>query len=160
MKPKLIFVAAVANKGVIGSENSIPWYIPEDLKHFKEVTLGKTVLMGKNTYVSIINRLGHPLPERKSIVVTHRTDLQLPPDVIVVNDLNKFLETTNESKIYVIGGGQIYNQLMDRADKLIITHVDKDIEGDVLFPQIDPAKWKKTFEEPHEGYSFVEYEHM
>ncbi len=159
MKPKITFVAAVAKNGVIGSHNSLPWYIPEDLRRFKALTTGKTVLMGKNTFDSIINRIGKPLPNRKNIVLSKKTDLQLPPGVIVVNDIESVMNM-DEPEIMVIGGGQLYKQMIDSAQKLHLTHVLEDIDGDVLFPDIDWSQWQKTFEEPHGKFTFADYERI
>ena len=157
---RLTFVVAVSNNNVIGDQNKLPWYIPEDLKHFKQITSGKTVLMGKNTYNSIIKRLKKPLPGRKNIVVTRNKDFNPGfDDVVVYNDLDDALTKLHkEDEVMVIGGGQIYNQLIDKADKLIITHVHQTIEGDVFFPSIEKDKWKLIAEEKHGGFSFAEYE--
>jgi dihydrofolate reductase len=151
--------AAVAQNGVIGSHNALPWYIPEDLKNFKKLTMGKTVLMGKNTYDSIINRLGKPLPGRKSVVISRQTDLVLPPEVLLFHDLPSALEALKETdEVWVIGGGQIYSQLIDKADKMVLTEVHKEVDGDVLFPNWNKADWKETSREDHPEFSFVEYE--
>ncbi len=159
MKPKITIVAAVARNGVIGNQNALPWYLPEDLRRFKALTTGKTVLMGKKTFDSIVARIGKPLPNRKNIVLSRQTDLQLPPEVVVVNDLESILNS-DETEIMVIGGGQLYNQLFDQADKMHLTHVLEDIEGDVKFPEIDWSQWKKTFEEPHGKFTFADYERI
>src|SRR3989344_3376683 len=152
--------AAVAQNRVIGSHNALPWYIPEDLKHFKKLTMGKTVLMGKNTYDSIINRLGKTLPGRKSVVITRQTDLKLPEEVLVFNSIDSALDgLKNSDEIWVIGGGQIYSQLMPKADKLVLTEVHKEVDGDVLFPEWNKSDWKETSREDHlPEFSFVEYE--
>ncbi len=155
---KLTFVVAIAKNGVIGTHNTLPFYIPEDLRHFKKVTLGKTVLMGKKTYDSIFTRLGKPLPERINVVISHQ-NLQLPEGVLLFHSIEEALEALKDTEeIMVIGGGQIYSQMIDQADKLILTEVHHDVEGDVLFPQYDKTKWKETAREDHEEFSFVEYE--
>nr|AIA17123.1 Dihydrofolate reductase [uncultured bacterium] len=155
---KLTFVVAVAKNGVIGTHNTLPFYIPEDLKHFKKVTLGKTVLMGKNTYDSIFKRLGKPLPERINVVISHQ-NLQLPEGVLLFHSIDEALQELKDTEeIMVIGGGQIYTQMIDKADKLILTEVHHDVEGDVLFPPYDRTKWKEIAREDHEEFSFVEYE--
>src|SRR3989344_702867 len=145
---RLTLVAAVAQNGVIGAKNALPWYIPEDLKHFKQVTIGKTVLMGKNTFDSVMKHLGKPLPDRTNVVVSRQKDIQVPEGVIVYNDLNEALEgLKNIPEVMVAGGGQIFSQLMDKADKLILTEVHKEVEGDVFFPKIEPNVWQKNSEE-------------
>lgn len=158
---KITFVVAIAKNGVIGTHNTLPFYIPEDLKHFKKVTLGKTVLMGKNTYDSIFKRLGKPLPDRTNVVLTRQKDFTAPPGVVVMHDLTMAiakLRSEGVEEVMVIGGGQIYTQMIDKADKLILTEVHHDVEGDVLFPPYDKTKWKETAREDHEEFSFVEYE--
>lgn len=157
---KLTIVAAIAKNGVIGSRNSLPWYIPEDLKHFKDVTMGKTCLMGRNTFDSIMKRLGKPLPGRKNVVVSRHV-WHAPEGVEVYSSLDKALESVKaDEEVMVTGGGQIYNQLIDKADKLIITHVHQQIDGDVFFPEIDPGKWKQVSEYPHKEFSWVTYERV
>src|SRR5687768_13421053 len=103
---KLTLVAAVARNGVIGAKNALPWYIPEDLKHFKQVTIGKTVLMGKKTFDSVMDHLKKPLPERINVVVSRQKDIQVPEGVIVYNDLEKALEGLKDTpEVMVAGGG-------------------------------------------------------
>ena len=158
---KISFVAAVAKNGVIGSHNALPWYIPEDLKHFKQVTDGKTVLMGRNTFDSIMNRLKKPLPNRINVVITHDPNFKPPSEVLVFHDLDSaldFLQDRNE--VIVAGGGQIFSQLMPKADKLILTEVHKEVDGDVLFPKVEKDQWKEIARDDHEEFSFVEYERI
>ena len=152
-------IAAVSTNGVIGKRNELPWYIPEDLRHFKEMTKNKTVLMGKNTYESIIKRIGKPLPERKNIVVTKSPHFKPAPGVEVFNSLEDAIASVKtDEEIMVCGGGQIFEQLIDRADRLYITEVHQEIEGDVFFPEIDKKTFKEVSSEDHPGFSFVVYE--
>src|SRR3989338_7148188 len=157
---KISFVVAVAKNGVIGKKGDLPFYIPEDLKHFKKVTEGHTVLMGKNTFDSIIKRLGKPLPKRQNVVITHQTDFQPPEGVLVFHKLDTALKalTKDTDELMIAGGGQIYSQLADKVDKIYMTHVHKEVEGDVMFPNIDLSKWKKVSEEPHEEFTWAVYE--
>jgi len=156
---KLTLVAAVAKNGVIGASNALPWYIPEDLKHFKQVSTGKTVLMGRNTFDSIMERLKKPLPDRINVVVTRNLDFKAPDGVLVFRDLDSALTyLSDRDEVIVAGGGQIYSQTINRADKLILTEVDKEIEGDVYFPEYDKTNWKETQREDINGFSWVEYE--
>jgi len=161
---KVTFVVAVAKNGVIGSHNTLPFYIPEDLKHFKQVTEGKTVLMGKNTFNSIMNRLKKPLPNRRNVVITRNKDYKAPEGVLVYNDIDTALtELAKDTDELMVGGGsQIYSQLleMDKVDKMIITEVAYEVDGDVMFPKVDWSKWKKVSEDPREDFSFVEYERI
>lgn len=153
----IILVAAIAKNNVIGRENDLPWYLPEDLKRFRKLTTGKTVLMGRRTFDSIMKRLGKPLPNRKNVVVTRDKNFNAPEGVEIYHSLDEALAKYRSEDLFIIGGGQIYKQTIDKADALYITHVDKVIEGDVYFPEIEPARWKKVEEEKHEGFSFTTY---
>ncbi len=158
-KPIITLIAAVSENNVIGNHNDLPWYIPEDLKRFRALTDGKTIVMGKKTFDSIIARRGSPLPNRKNIVISRQRDLVLPEGVILIHDIQEALELPDE-EIMIIGGGQIYKQFMPLADKLLLTHVKQTLEGDVTFPEINWSQWKKTFEDIHEGFTFADYERI
>lgn len=151
------FVVAVAKNNVIGKENTLPWYLPEDLKRFKALTTGKTVLMGRKTFESILKKLGKPLPQRVNVVITRDENYKAPEGVVVYNDLKTALDVFKNEEVMVIGGGQIYRQTIDLADTLYVTHVDEEIAGDVFFPTIDPAVWQKTDEEKHDSFTFATY---
>lgn len=156
-----IAVAKSANN-VVGSRGGLPWYLPADLRHFKQLTTGHTVVMGRKTFDSIISRLGHPLPERHSIVVTR--DAEFAYDgVEVMYDVASIRKLAG--RVFVIGGGEVYRQTIDYADTLYVTEVHADIEGDVTFPTIEPAIWRETSRETHTrddknqyDYDFVTYE--
>jgi dihydrofolate reductase len=155
---KLSLIAAVAQNGVIGSHNDLPWYIPEDLKHFKKETVGKIVLMGKNTFDSVMDRIKKPLPDRTNVVITRQMDWQAPEGVFVYHSIEEALDALKDKdEVMVAGGGQIFNQLIDKADKLILTEVHKEVDGDVLFPKVDKTIWKETAREDFPEFSFVEY---
>lgn len=156
----LALIAAVAKNGIIGNKNKLPWNIPEDLKRFKELTNGKQVMMGSRTYESIVGYLGKPLPNRTNIVLASDSDMKFPEGVFVYKSIPEALAAHGDKDIFVIGGGQIYKQTIDLADTLYITHVDQEVEGDVSFPAIDPAKWSKVSEDKHEGYSFAVYKRV
>jgi len=148
-------VAAYAKNRVIGFEGDIPWSLPADLKRFKKITTGHTIVMGRKTFDS----LKKPLPNRRNVVLTRDTNY-CPADVDVFQDLNKVLdeaEKRGEEKLFVIGGGEIYRQSFGRADELLLTYVDKDVEGDAFFPEWDKSQWNEVSREDHEGYSFVDY---
>src|SRR3989344_5094956 len=102
----IIGPVAIAKNWVIGGDNDLPWYLPEDLKHFKKLTLGKTVLMGRKTYESIVNRLGKPLPGRKNVVISRQADYKVPDGVLVFQSLDEALKVLSAEDIYVIGGGE------------------------------------------------------
>jgi dihydrofolate reductase len=149
-KAKIVFVVAVARNGVIGREGDLPWRLPSDLKRFKEMTMGKPVLMGRKTWAAI----GRPLPGRPNIVVTRDADFEAPGAEVVAS-LEAGLEAAareaeriGADEICIIGGGQIYAQIFDRADVLHVTHIDADVEGDTHFPDIDPAQFEKVVDEP------------
>ena len=150
-------IAAVAKNGVIGTKNDLPWHIPEDLKRFKELTTGKTVLMGSKTYESIVKRLRHPLPNRKNIVVSADPNYKVGEGVTLYNSLDEALEKYKNEDLFIIGGGSIYKQTLDKADALYITHVDREAEGDIYFPKISTKIWELQGEELREGYRFAIY---
>jgi dihydrofolate reductase len=155
-------IVARASNGVIGSENELPWYLPADLKRFKELTIGTTVVMGRKTYDSIIARLGHALPNRRSVVLT-RQDVTFP-DADVIHDVKDIARLGNAC---IIGGAQVYQQTIDMVDTLYITDVHAAIDGDAYFPVLDPAEWREVSRESHKkdeknqyDYDFVVYERI
>ncbi len=156
---------AVAQNRVIGGDNDLPWYLPEDLKHFKEITMGKTVLMGRKTYDSIVKRLGKPLPGRKNVVITRDKNFadrpDVPGEVLVFHDLdsafNALVFGPNKEDVYVIGGAQIYTACMPKAEKMFMTHVHGEYPGDAFFPEVNWDEWDKIEDEQHDQYSFVTY---
>ncbi len=162
LKPFLMIaiVAAVAKNGVIGVKNDLPWYLPEDLKRFKQITTGKTVLMGRKTFESILARLKKPLPNRTNVVITRNTNYGVPEGVKVEADIKTALGNHGTGDIFIIGGGEIFNQSIHLADTLYITHVEKDVAGDVFFPTIDEKIWRLESSEPHDGYSFGVYKRI
>ncbi|MGV8834277.1 MAG: dihydrofolate reductase [Devosia sp.] len=143
MSVRIAMIVGVAANGVIGNDQTIPWRIPSDMQFFKATTLGKPIIMGRKQYETV----GKPLPGRTNIVVTRQQGYQ-PDGVIVVSSLDNALETARGiaerdgvDEIMIIGGGDIYAQMMDRADRLYISHIALTPEGDVRFPEIDPAVW-------------------
>ncbi|SIT04376.1 dihydrofolate reductase [Chryseobacterium gambrini] len=140
-------VVAMGEKNEIGFENQLLWHLPKDLKHFKEITSGHPVIMGRKTYESI----GKPLPNRTNIVVSRKTDW-FEEGILIVGSIKeavKFAKKIDED-VFIIGGGKIYEQTMDVVDKLEVTLVKADLEADTFFPKIDPRIWKKTDEICHE----------
>ena len=139
----LSLIVARAANGVIGADGGLPWHISADLKHFKALTVGKPIIMGRRTYDSI----GKPLPGRPNIVITRNPDFG-PDGVVVAHSLDEGLECAEAAarqlgvnEICVIGGGIVYRESMDRATILHVTHVDAEIDGDAFFPAIDPEIW-------------------
>ena len=115
----LSLIVAVDDNFLIGNNNELPWYEPNDLKYFKKVTTGKAVLMGYNTYLSIINRLGKPLPKRENYVLTYET--QLPLGGIVVKDLDALIESYSDKELFVIGGKMVYENLLSKVERLYLS---------------------------------------
>jgi dihydrofolate reductase len=146
---KLSLIVAVSRNGVIGANNALPWHLPEDLKYFKSVTMGKPIIMGRKTYDSI----GRPLPGRTNIVITRNISWSAE-GVVVAQTLAQALALGEKAcaadgadEIVVIGGAQIYNETLPAAHRLYLTEVDADIEGDVFFPVINSGEWKQVEEQ-------------
>lgn len=138
-------IAAMSQNLVIGKDNKLLWHIPEDFKHFKRVTMGKPVIMGRKTYQSI----GKPLPGRTNIVITSQPD-QVEGDVVIVATLDEALTRakqiatdTNVDEVFIIGGGQIYAAAMAQTDRIYLTVINQDFEGDTFFPKINPTEWSE-----------------
>jgi len=148
---------AVAENGVIGKNNDLPWHLPEDLKHFKEITLGKTVVIGRKTFESIFARLKKPLPGRKNVVISRQEAYKVPEGVLVFKSLDDAYKALADEDLYIIGGAEIYKQALPLAEKLYMTHVAGNYQGDAFFPKLDFSQWEKVEEQPHEGYTFAVY---
>lgn len=150
-------IAAVSKNNCIGNKNKIPWNIPEDFQYFKKTTLGKTCLMGKATFESIINYLGKPLPGRYTVVITSDKNYPVPEGVRIFSSLDEAFEKLRGEDVFVCGGASIYKQTINRVDTLYITHVNMEVDGDTFFPEINKDVWQETWREDHEGFSFVIY---
>lgn len=155
-------VVSASDNHVIGSDGELPWYLPADLRHFRRITMGHTVVMGRKTFDSIMARLGHPLPDRRNVVVT-RDPAFAYDGVTVIHDVRSLSEIAGD--VFVIGGGEIYRQTIDQTDTLYVTEVHASIQGDVTFPAIDPHVWREISRETHTrddknqyDYDFVTYE--
>lgn len=136
-KTTVSLIVAMTKNGVIGKDGSLPWNIPEELKLFKEKTLEKAVVMGRKTWNSLPEKL-KPLPDRVNIVLSHQ-DLILPKDVNLVKSIEEAIEVGSKcsSEIVFIGGGEVYSQVLDKVDKLYVSWIKKDFDGDVYFPEFD-----------------------
>lgn len=152
MTKRIVMVAAVADNGVIGADGDIPWRIPEDFAHFKRITLGHTLVMGRATYDSI----GRPLPGRTTIVLT-RDPTWSADGVLVAHDLDEALALAEDDPgdVIIAGGSHVYGAAMDRADEQILTEVHLSPEGDTFYPEFDRADWVETAREPRDGYDWV-----
>ena len=136
--PTITLIVAVADSGVIGRDNTLPWHLPEDLKRFKRLTMGKPIVMGRRTFESI----GKPLPGRENIVVTRDTNYR-HEGVTVVHDVDGALRAAgNAPEIMVIGGAELFRALLPRAARIHLTRVHGNIEGDVLWPALDERTWR------------------
>ena len=141
---KLALVAAVAENGVIGADGGMPWHYPEDLRNFKETTMGHPVVVGRTTYESIEDRLGGPLPGRTNVVLSRRDSLDLPEGAVHAQDIEAALEAAeaaldpDQETVYVAGGATVYEACLDRADELVVTEIPEAPDGDTRFPEIGP----------------------
>lgn len=144
----LTFVVAVARNGVIGLDGGMPWHLPEELQHFKRVTMGGTLLMGRATYDAI----GRPLPGRRTIVLT-RDPTWRRDGVEVASGIDAALELAGPGEVFVVGGAQLFEALLPRADALVLTEVHAEPEGDTWFPAWERADWVETEREDHDGWS-------
>lgn len=150
-------IVAVAKNRAIGREGALPWRIPEDLKHFRRVTTGHAVIMGRKTWDSI----GRPLPERRMIVVTRNPDLQLAGAETVgsVQDAIARARQTDAMPI-VIGGAEIYRAALPRVTKIWLTEVPREVEGDAFFPELPASEWREVARRRGEEAEYVELERI
>ena len=144
---KIAMIAAMARDRVIGRDNAMPWHLPADLAHFKQVTMGKPVLMGRRTFESI----GRPLPGRRNLVISRNPDYT-PAGVEVFASVEAALAALGEvPEVMIIGGGRLYAQLLERADVLYLTHIDLAVEGDTHFPDYRVYAWAQRDEVCHQA---------
>ncbi|HEY8784540.1 MAG TPA: dihydrofolate reductase [Mucilaginibacter sp.] len=153
-------VVAISENHVIGKDNKLLWYLPNDLKHFKEITTGHTIIMGRKTYDSV----GKPLPKRRNIIIT-RQHITIE-GCEVVNSIEAALELCkDEQQVFIVGGAEIYKQSLHLTDRICLTIVHKEFEGDSFFPEINKQEWKEVAREDHQPdeknslpYSFITLE--
>lgn len=158
--PKIVIVVACAQNQTIGREGGLPWHLPEDLKYFKRVTMGKPIIMGRKTFESI----GRPLPGRTNIIITRDQNFAAE-GISVVHSIDEAIDLAkdeNPDEVMIIGGAQIYAQALARTDLLHLTQVHQDVEGDAHFPELDYKEWREVSRENHPSansetpdYSFV-----
>ena len=144
-------IVAIGVNNVIGKGNDLPWHYSEDLKYFKKITLNHSVLMGYNTFLSIYNRLGKPLPNRTNYVLTYENEL--PGGAIPIKDIQEL----PDEEIFVIGGRMIYEMMLPYADYLYITHIKKTYDGDVYFPEIPYEKYDLIKNDEKDELAFCVY---
>ena len=163
---RTVLIAAIAKNGIIGRGGSMPWHLPADLSHFKQLTVGHPVIIGRRTYESVLDALGKPFPNRTTVVLTSQS-LSVPDGAVVAHSIDDALERARSdaerrgvNRVYVAGGGNVYAQFLDDADVLELTELEDAYEGDTAFPTFDTEKWAETARETHEKYDFVTYERV
>jgi len=158
---RIYLVAAVANNGVIGAGGKLPWHLAEDLKHFKRLTLGHPVIMGRRTWES----LGKPLPGRENIVVTRQADYEAAGASVATSLAAAIALCAGEPVAFVIGGAKLYAEALPLADGLVLTEIERDYAGDTVFPAWDRGAWRASQRETHAAadgtrFAFVLYERL
>lgn len=161
--PRVSMIVAMSQNRVIGKNNQLPWHLPADLKHFKHLTMGHPIIMGRKTYESI----GKPLPGRDNIILTHDTNFEAP-GCIVVTSIDEAIESADleeQKEIFIIGGAGIYQQLLARTERIYLTLVHHHFDGDTFFPELDKKTWLEKQSVNHLAdeanvypYSFLIYE--
>ncbi len=159
-KPVISLVCAMAKNRVIGKDNDMPWHLPADLKHFKATTMGKPIVMGRKTFESI----GRPLPGRRNVVITRNPDYSAE-GIEVVTSIDEALSLLSDvEEIMITGGGNVYQQTIEQADRLYLTFIDLETDGDAFFPEFEHLDLKEVSRESHQpdeknklAYQFVEY---
>lgn len=159
----LSIIVAAAENNVIGNNNALIWHISADLKHFRQLTTGHAVIMGRKTFESI----GKALPDRRNIVVSRNPDF-CPEGCEVVSGITEALQlVSREDEVFIIGGGTLYQEMWDKADRLYITLVHAVVDGDTSIPPIDPSHWQIVSRQDFEAgekddfdYSFIDYQRI
>ncbi len=156
-------MVAISKNNVIGKDNKLLWQLSDDLKNFKKVTLNKPILMGRKTYDSI----GRPLPKRDNIVLTKNQNLSIDGAFVYTSPAAALEAFKEHDELVIIGGGHLYSQFINKVDKMYITHVDCEIDGDAFFPDVDLSKFKLTHSFTHPSdekneysWTFCEYERL
>lgn len=163
---RISLIAAVSSNRVIGKANDLPWHLPDDMKYFMVTTKGHPVIMGRRNYTSIPEKF-RPLPGRSNIVVTRQQGF-IAPGCLVVNSPEAALEAakaTGVEEAFVIGGGELYAAFLASADRLYLTEIEAEVDGDTFFPEFDRAKWQETSRQHHpaderhrHAFDFVVYD--
>lgn len=159
---RLSIIVAMAKNRTIGMNNTLPWRCPEDLKHFKALTMGHHMIMGRKTFDSI----GKPLPGRTTVIVTRNKDLKIDGCTVTHSLQEAIAACAKDNEIFIVGGAELYTQALPLADVLYITEIQKSVQGDARFPSFDKAEWKevarkkRSQSEPQPlEYHFVTYQH-
>ena len=142
----LTLIAATSTNNALGKDNQLVWHLPDDFKRFKTLTSGHYIIMGRKTFESFPK----PLPNRTHVIITRNKNYKAPGGCIVVSSLEKAIEICPKNEeVFIIGGGEIYKQSIDIADKVELTRVHTTVDADTFFPEINPEKWEVIFEEEH-----------
>jgi dihydrofolate reductase len=151
----LVIIAALAKNYVIGKEERIPWNIPEDIHHFKTKTTNHAIIVGRKTYEHLPIR---PLPDRTNVVLT-RQNIEIPGAIVKhsLDEAIKYCKENSSDDIFIIGGSKVYEEALPLANKLELTWIDREYEGDTYFPKIDFSKWELISEHKRDGFSFCSY---
>jgi len=153
---EIIIIAAMAENRVIGKNNALPWSLKADMAHFKELTVGWPCIMGRKTWESLPKR---PLPGRPNIIISRSLSADAAPQAAVFSSLQEAVQhCADYQKIFICGGASLYREALPLAHKIELTVIHQQYEGDVFFPEIDPALWAKTGAVDFDGFSFVSYE--
>ncbi|MDD3529284.1 MAG: dihydrofolate reductase [Gallionellaceae bacterium] len=139
-KPRLSLIVAMARNRVIGIDNQLPWHLPEDLRHFKALTMGHHIIMGRKTYDSI----GRPLPGRTTVIITRDPDYRMDGCLIAHSLLEAVAMAADDDEAFFVGGSSLYTQALPLSGRLYITEIQADYAGDAHFPEFDPAQWRET----------------
>lgn len=151
---RISIIAAMAKNRVIGCNNALPWHLPEDLKHFRQLTMGHPILMGRRTFESI----GKPLPGRTSIVISRNRDFDFP-GVKAASSIPEAIALCGDSEeIFFIGGGELYRQAIGLANRIYLTEIQSEFEGDAYFPEIDAGKWREISREKRASESGMAFD--
>ncbi|HSA70571.1 MAG TPA: dihydrofolate reductase [Burkholderiales bacterium] len=154
--PRVYLVAAVAANGIIGAGGKLPWHIPEDLQHFKRLTLGHPVVMGRRTWES----LKAPLPQRENIVVTRTAGYEAPGAAVASSLEAALAMCLGEPVAFVIGGTRLFREALPIAAGLVLTEIHRDYQGDTLFPQWDRSQWRETQRETHAAADGTRFDYV
>lgn len=152
-------IAAVARNGVIGKDNTLPWHLPSDLAYFRRTTIGHHVIMGRKTFEEF--GIGKPLPKRTNVVITRHLNRPISGCYLVgsLNDAFDFARNNGETEAFVIGGGQIYQLALPLAQRIYLTYIEAEPDGDTFFPIIDPKEWREIKREEHPADERNPYEY-
>ncbi|MCL1125188.1 type 3 dihydrofolate reductase [Shewanella surugensis] len=150
---RIAMIAAMANNRVIGKDNQMPWHLPEDLRHFKAMTMDKPIVMGRKTFESI----GRPLPGRHNIVITRQEHFSASGITIVDSIDSAIMAAGQSDELVIIGGGQLYSAMLPKAERLYLTEIKLDVEGDTFFPHWDDGSWHEECKIVEKNSSGLEY---